>query len=155
MKPFFAFVAGVACASAVAVFATSSDPTRAFVHHYIESDPQRPFRASFLGIQAWQTPTDLWLMQELIVDYAPDLIIETGTARGGTALFYAAVLAQTNPDGRVITIDREPRQSAAARAHPLFQERVEGWEGDVLDPTILERLRGRAQGKRVIVALDS
>lgn len=149
------FVLGLAIGTATTLAVRVQTRTRAFVHHYIDSDRERPFRASFLGVPAWQTPTDLWLMQELIYAYKPDLIIETGTARGGTALFYAAVLAQAHPTGRVITIDQAPKQSVEARRHLLFQQHVEAWTGDVLDPSILTRLKKRARGKRVIVALDS
>lgn len=63
-----------------------SDVVKDFIHEYIDSDPDRPFTASFLGVQRMQNPADMWMMQEMITQVRPDLIIETGTAHGGSAL---------------------------------------------------------------------
>ncbi len=33
-----------------------------FTHYWVESDPNRPFSATFLGVPTWQNPLDLWSM---------------------------------------------------------------------------------------------
>ena len=42
----------------------------------------------WLGIPALKCPLDLWIYQEIIFEITPDIIIECGTANGGSALFY-------------------------------------------------------------------
>lgn len=56
------------------------------------------------GTEVWKMPGDLWMYQELIFDIQPDLIIETGTALGGSA-HYLATLCDLIGNGQVITID--------------------------------------------------
>src|SRR5689334_10338697 len=76
----------------------------------------------WLGNQVFQNVLDLWTTADAIAEVRPELIIESGTYQGGSALFYASLfdlLAQ----GRVITIDVE-------RLHDHRHPRVEFWIGD-------------------------
>ena len=43
-------------------------------------------RTSWLGVPTVKIPLDLWIYQEIIYKLRPDLIIEAGTAWGGSAL---------------------------------------------------------------------
>ena len=63
---------------------------------------------SWFGYQAVKCPLDLWLYQELLVRTRPDVVVETGTWCGGSALYLAMVMDQIG-HGRVITIDIEAR----------------------------------------------
>ena len=45
----------------------------------------------WMGAKVLQWPTDLLIMQELIWTTKPDFIVETGSAAGGSALFYASI----------------------------------------------------------------
>lgn len=63
----------------------------------------------WLGIRIGKCPLDLWIYQEIIFEIKPDVIIECGTARGGSALFLASICDVVN-NGRVISIDVEPSQ---------------------------------------------
>ena len=86
------------------------DLVKDFLHYYIEGPNQeaRVFGATFLGMRSIQNPADMWALQEIISEVAPDFIVETGTFHGGSALYLATVLKNVNPDGKVITIDRRP-----------------------------------------------
>src|SRR5271154_4974785 len=66
------------------------------------------FNLSWFGYQVCKCPLDLWIYQELLVRTRPDLVIETGTLFGGSALFLATVMDVIG-QGRVISIDREDR----------------------------------------------
>ena len=57
------------------------------------------------GIPVFKTPTDLWIYQELIESYKPDLIIETGTCFGGSALYLRDICNMITPRSWIISID--------------------------------------------------
>lgn len=108
----------------------------------------------WLGVESQQNPCDNWMMQELIAEVKPDYLIETGTANGGTTLFYAVVLGLVNEAGRVITIDIEPEVEKAAR-FKVFKDKVEVVTSDSTSPELLKKLARRVQGRKVLVTLDS
>src|SRR3954454_16076486 len=53
---------------------------------YAKGDAWNP---KWMGVPALKCPFDLWVYQEILHDTKPDLVLETGTARGGSALFLA------------------------------------------------------------------
>jgi cephalosporin hydroxylase len=108
----------------------------------------------WLGIASEQAPTDNWNMQQLIVELRPDYVIETGTLYGGTTLFYADVLSYVNPQGKVITIDVEPKVEEASEV-PLWKQRVEMIAGSSVDPKVTDHVAQEVLGKKVLVTLDS
>jgi cephalosporin hydroxylase len=96
----------------------------------------------------------MWAIQEIIAETKPDFIVETGTYKGGGAVFYASILQYVNPAGKVITIDIKPQFEDAAKL-PLFQERVEFIEGSSVSDDVIARVAARVEGGRVMVTLDS
>ena len=58
----------------------------------------------WFGIPLQKNPLDMWVYQEIIYEIKPDIIIECGTYRGGSALFFAN-LCDLLGNGKVITID--------------------------------------------------
>lgn len=123
--------------------------TEAFHQLYYNSAVQTWHRTNWLGVPVWKSPLDLWIYQEIIHETRPDLIIETGTAFGGSALFLASICDQINC-GEIVSIDIEAR--AERSQHP----RIRYWNGSSIAAEILEQvaaLAGRAA--RVMVILDS
>lgn len=108
----------------------------------------------WLGVTALQNPNDAWIIQEIISETKPDLIVETGTWHGGGALYWAHVLEEVNADGRVLTIDIQD-ETAEARKVPLWQRRIEFLKGSSIAPSTFAEVEKRAKGKRVLVILDS
>ncbi len=108
----------------------------------------------WLGIQTSQNPNDVWITQEIIVEQKPDVFVETGTKNGGSALIWAMIMREVNPGSRVITIDIADKV-AKVRELPLFKERVDFLLGSSTDPAIVDEVKRRVAGKRVIVLLDS
>src|SRR3954452_1566479 len=49
-------------------------------------------RMTWLGNPIWQNVLDLWTIQETIAEVRPSLLIETGTNRGGSSLFFAHLM---------------------------------------------------------------
>jgi cephalosporin hydroxylase len=59
----------------------------------------------WMGVQCYKNPLDLWIYQEMLWEKRPDLVIECGTAYGGSALFLAHLM-DTLDHGTVLTIDQ-------------------------------------------------
>jgi cephalosporin hydroxylase len=102
----------------------------------------------WLGVPILKSPLDCWVYQEIIHEQQPDLIIETGTDRGGSALFLASMCDLVG-NGRVLSIDV---RSAANIRHP----RVTLLVGDSTSATVLDSVReARRTARRCMVILDS
>lgn len=57
---------------------------------YYEGAPHQTWQNTFwMGHRVLKCPTDLWQYQEILHEVRPDLIIETGTCFGGSALYMA------------------------------------------------------------------
>ena len=113
------------------------------------------FQSKFLGVFTRQNPCDAWIIQEIISEVKPDLIIETGTFHGGSALLWALILENTNPSGRVITIDIKDKREQRSIDLPIVKRRVDFFLGSSIDPKIVAEIVRRAKGKKVLVILDS
>lgn len=114
------------------------------------------YNFTWLGCPIIQYPQDIVALQEIIWKTKPNLIVETGIARGGSLVFSASML-QLLGEGRVIGIDIDIREHnrAAIERHPLFT-RIEMIEGSSIDPRIVADVKNRAQAaRRVMVILDS
>lgn len=61
-------------------------------------------QTKWLGFPMWKLPFDSIIVQELIYNIKPDIIIEAGTGFGGSSVFYASIMQLLNK-GNVITID--------------------------------------------------
>ena len=110
----------------------------------------------WLGLPIIQFPQDIIAIQELIWKVKPDLIIETGIARGGSIIFSASILELLGK-GQVIGIDIDIRKHnrKEIEKHPL-KKRIIMLEGSSLDEDILKKVKKLAQNKkRVLLFLDS
>lgn len=113
------------------------------------------FQNRFLGISTLQTPSDAWIILEIMYEVKPDLIVEAGTFHGGSAALWAIILEHINPRGRVLTIDIEDQREPRAKKLPISKRRVDFLLGSSTDPKIVKEVHRRAKGKRVLVLLDS
>lgn len=133
-----------------------TDILHAFTEYLVEIDYTK--RYTWLGRPIIQYPTDLIVLQELIWRLEPDLIIETGTAFGGTAVFYASILEALGK-GKVITIDRDLRSHnyRSLTQHPL-SDRICPIVNDSISPDTLSYLQCTIDKnllQTVMVCLDS
>ena len=103
----------------------------------------------FMGHAILKCPLDLWLYQEILHMVRPAVIIETGTAFGGSALYFASICDLLNA-GRVVTIDVEAR-----RGRPTHS-RVTHLAGSSVAPDVIQRVRAIiGDASPVMVVLDS
>ncbi len=102
----------------------------------------------WMGVPVQKIPTDCWTLQEIIFETKPDLIIETGTYNGGSALMMAN-FCDILDHGEIISVDIDPQP-----ALPIH-DRIHFFKGSSVDPNILEKIKFLISGKRVMVILDS
>jgi cephalosporin hydroxylase len=103
----------------------------------------------WFGAKVYKSPHDLWIYQEILSETRPDLIIETGTAAGGSALFLA-MMCDLIGTGEVITVD------VNARPGRPVHDRIRYVHGSSLDPEIVAEITAAVGGReRVMVLLDS
>jgi cephalosporin hydroxylase len=125
--------------------------TRACEHEY-------SYHFTWLGRPVIQFPEDLVVLQEIVWRVAPDVIVETGVAHGGSLIFSSSLLELMGGERRrVIGIELElrPHNRAALEAHPLFR-RIELVDGSSTDPEIFALVRDQIEpDERVLVILDS
>ena len=104
-----------------------------------------------------QFPQDILAMQEIIWKTKPDLIIETGIARGGSIIYYASMLELVGGEGQVLGIDVDIREHnrLEIEKHQMFK-RITMIEGSSVDGSIVKQVFEFAKGKqRILVLLDS
>ncbi len=105
-------------------------------------------------------PLDLWVYHELIQELRPALIVETGTAFGGTALYLADQLRLAGlTDSRVLTVDLTPRDhdSMASVSWDTSGPMLTRILGDCLSDEVVDQVWGavRQAAGPVLVSLDS
>jgi cephalosporin hydroxylase len=111
---------------------------------------------SWMGVPIIQLPADIMATQEIIWATKPDVIVETGVARGGSVLFMASLLELIGK-GQVIGIDIDIRahNRASIERHSLAK-RVLLIEGSSTDPAVVAKVRDQIpSGASAMVVLDS
>lgn len=114
-----------------------------FHREYYIAGPQ--FGSHWMGTKVVKCPTDMWEYQEIVAECRPQVIVETGSAWGGSALFFAH-LFDIIGEGEVITVDIGRMGTAE---HP----RITYLTGDsvALAPTVKDMIGDRS----CMVVLDS
>ncbi len=101
------------------------------------------------GVRVVKNPLDLWIYHEIIYETKPDIIIETGTYQGGSALYFAH-LFDIIGKGKIITVDIDKYENLPV--HP----RIEYITGSCLDSNVIELIKGKINNNQsVMVILDS
>lgn len=116
-----------------------------------------PYLWNWMGVPIIQMPADIMATQEVIWATKPDVIIETGVARGGSVLFMASLLEMMGTGGKVIGVDIDIRahNRDSIENHPM-SKRVTLIEGGSVDVDTLARVRAEiTAGARVMAVLDS
>lgn len=109
----------------------------------------------FQNVKIEKNPLDLWMMQQVIYETRPEFIVETGTAFGGSALYWAHTLNGMGlENSRVITMDIYD-YCATAKTHPLWKKYVTFFKASSTDPAILSQIADRVKGHKTLVTLDS
>jgi len=104
---------------------------------------------AWMGQPVMKCPIDLWIYQEILYRLRPDVIVESGTSRGGSALFLANVCDLLG-NGRILSIDL--REYSGRPDHP----RLHYLQGSSTAPAILGQVADAIRPQeRVMVVLDA
>jgi cephalosporin hydroxylase len=103
----------------------------------------------WLGTRTQKCPLDLWVYQEILRETRPDLIVETGTAHGGSALYLASV-CELLGRGEVVTVDISPIEGRPEHDRITYLTGSSTAAG-----VVAEVERHVAMQERVLVILDS
>ena len=99
-------------------------------------------------------PFDMWIKQEIIFETKPTVILETGSAMGGSALFYATVLDQMG-QGKIISVDIQDEKSGMG-IPKVKHKRITFLKGNSVDLAMIKKLKSMIKASdRVMVFLDS
>ena len=120
------------------------------------------YNFKWMGRPIIQYPQDIVAVQELIWDIKPDLIVETGVAHGGSAVFFASLLELSALSGGpkdaevwCVEIDLRSHNREALVAHPMYP-RLKIFDGSSVDEEIASVIAEKAvKCDRVMVILDS
>ena len=129
--------------------AVSNPVTDAFHRLYYDAATTTWKETFWLDQRVAKCPLDLWIYQEILVETQPDLIVETGSYVGGSALFLASVCDLIG-HGRIVTVD------VVEHTGRPKHRRITYLTGSSVDDDVISQVRQRARGaKRVMVILDS
>ena len=103
---------------------------------------------SWFGYHLIKTPLDLWIYQELLVRTRPDMVVQTGTLNGGSALFLA-MMQDLLGHGWIISIDIEDRP------HRPTHPRLSYITGSSVDQAVVAYVFKQVGAGRAMVILDS
>lgn len=122
---------------------------REFHRVYYNSRSRTWSNTSWLGTPAQKCPLDLWIYQELLHELRPELIVETGTADGGSALFLASICDLLG-HGSIVSVD------ILAQPGRPSHERITYLTGSSTNPEIRKQVEELVGDREpVLVILDS
>jgi cephalosporin hydroxylase len=116
------------------------------------SNVKAPLEAHYCSFLVQKCPLDLWVYQEILWECQPDLIVEMGTASGGTTLFLAHVLDLIDKKGAIISFDIDNRLGIVPRHPRIFYGVGNSASQDVFDR--VNSIKEKIDAESVMVILD-
>ena len=114
------------------------------------ADNLRWYEQTWLGVPIWQLADDLVALQRIVFDAKPKWIVETGTKFGGSAIFFASLIAMMGrtaaSGGGVITVDVHE----ATEARDLLSDNPHRFA-----PLVRQRLIGDAKAPEILAAINA
>ena len=115
------------------------------------------YNFSWAGVPVIQLPQDLICMQELIFKIKPDMIVETGIARGGSLIFYSSILSMIKSKYKVVGIDIDIRAHArkVLNTHKLAKKIITIKDSSLKKEVFKNVQKLKKKFPKVLVCLDS
>ena len=100
----------------------------------------------WMGHKCAKCPMDMWVYQEMMKALGTDLLIETGTLLGGSALFFAHMF-DIMGSGKILSIDINLQPGLPQ--HP----RIEYIQGSSIDEQVLAQVKAATSTASSVIAL--
>jgi cephalosporin hydroxylase len=100
----------------------------------------------YRGVLTWKNVLDLWIVQEIIHDTQPEVVVEIGSKFGGTTLWLSDVMRSVG-SGRVISID-------LVRPATNFPDNVQFVQGDSVASETVATVEESRASRRTMVMTD-
>jgi cephalosporin hydroxylase len=100
----------------------------------------------YRGVPTWKNVFDLWVIQEIIHETQPGIVIEIGCKFGGTTLWLSDTM-KTVASGSVISVDLK-------RPQIDFPENVQFIEGNSIASETVAQVQGLCGGHRTMLMAD-
>jgi len=100
----------------------------------------------YRGVPTWKNVFDLWVIQEIIHETQPGIVIEIGCKFGGTTLWLSDMM-KTVASGSVISVDLK-------RPQMDFPENVQFIEGNSIASETVAQVQGLCGGHRTMLMAD-
>jgi cephalosporin hydroxylase len=100
----------------------------------------------YRGVLTWKNVLDLWIVQEIIHDTQPEVVVEIGSKFGGTTLWLSDVMRSVG-SGRVISID-------LVRPATNFLDNVQFVQGDSVASETVATVEESRASRRTMVMTD-
>ncbi|HDM08894.1 MAG TPA: cephalosporin hydroxylase [Desulfobacteraceae bacterium] len=104
-------------------------------------------KMTWMGTKIWKNPFDIWIYQEILHEIKPDVVIEIGSAYGGSTRYLADLLDLLG-NGMVVSIDIDRSK------YHLEHKRVIALTGNSSDPGIISRVEEICSGKKTMIIQD-
>lgn len=135
----------------------------ASVGELYEAKIRQVFHDTYAGVPLLKFPEDLRIYEHLLWLNRVEVVVELGTFRGGSALWFRDRLRTLSAYGligapRVITVDIEigGALDSLGAADPTWREQIELHEGDVCDPALARMIKATVPpGASCLVVDDS
>jgi cephalosporin hydroxylase len=103
-------------------------------------------QVQYRGIPTWKNVFDLWVIQEIIHETQPEVVVEIGCKFGGTT-FWLSDMMKTVAFGSIISVDlKRPRID--------FPENVQFVEGNSIASGTVAQVQGLCGGHRTMLIAD-
>jgi len=137
--------------------AGSSDPppgSEHTEHHLWYYNTRVWMTTTWMGVNCRKWVGDMWNYQEILFALKPSLVIEFGTAHGGSALFFANVARQTGQPFKVLSVDvsHDILDPAARRDSDILFVKSSSTAPSIAED--IQRLKNQFPGKTFVI-LDS
>ena len=125
----------------------------AYLRWYYETNVWKDLH--YRGVRTLKLPLDMWNYQEIMFEHYIHWVVETGTRHGGSALFFADLLAAGGRDGFVASIDvTHDALNPLAVAHPKVRLVLGDSASESIKQQVMEMIPGQRKGGLLLI-LDS
>jgi cephalosporin hydroxylase len=129
------------------------EPGLAYLKWYYETNVWKDLH--YRGVRTLKLPLDMWNYQEIIFERNIHWVLETGTRHGGSALFFADLLAAGGREGSVVSIDvTHQALNPVVAAHPKIRLLLGDSAAESTRQQVMALIPGQRRGGLLLI-LDS